>query len=203
MDQLVRDRVGRVVRSLVKKAYGAPTCIGSVKVLAAVLKEGWGIDLSLHMVSLKIIPSRVLEILSKTELTLDEQRAAIQKLPDGEKPKAIVSGDGQLKFHVVGISGSESLSILWDPSIDQVNSVFDTCKFDPLSVPMSERLPNDPENIVFIVNGCTLGYRVHVELEKVVHACDAWSMDYSAITKAALFELKDLAMTNSRGLGVR
>lgn len=192
MDKLVRDRVGRVVRSLVKKAYGVPTCVGSVKVLAAVLKEGWDIDLSLHIVSLKITPSRVNEILSKTELTDDEKIATIQKLPDGEKPKAMESDDGHFKFHVVGMSGSESLKILWDPSIDQINSVFDTCKFDPLSVPLSERLPNNSENMVFIVNGCTLDYRLQKEkeLEKIVHASDVWSKDYSDITKAALFELK-------------
>jgi len=147
-------------------------------------------DLSLHVVSLKIIPSRVLDILSKAELTDDEKMALFQKLPDGEKPKTIESGDGQLKFHVVGMSGSKSLSILWDPSIDQINSVFDTCKFNPLSVPLSERLPNDSGNMVFMVKGCTLDYREQKELEKVVHACDAWSMNYSDIIKDALFELK-------------
>jgi hypothetical protein len=118
------------------------------------------------------------------DLKPDQRKALIQALPAGEKPKAIESGEGGNEFHMIGLSGSENNFILWDPSIDQFNSKFDSCKLSPISFELSERRINNE----FLVHGCLLIYREQKELEETVHACDAWSYDYSALSERVLGE---------------
>ena len=91
-------------------------------------------------------------------------------------------------FHLVGLSGSENNSVFWDPSIDQVNQHFDLCKLKPISLQMSDcRL--DENNIQFRVHGCLLIYSEQKKLEEIVHKCEAWSVNYSALSGCALYEL--------------
>jgi hypothetical protein len=190
MEQSVRDAISRIVRGIVKDAYGELTCAGTVKVLAEVLKKGWGIQLSPHVVSLRIVPPRVLAIMEKVDLTSEQKLELIQQLPGGEKPKAIESGKYDTKFHMVGLSGSGSSCVLWDPSIDQVNRNFDSCKLEPVSLQMSDSRTDDDENIVFSVQGCQLIYREQKDLEETVFASEAWLTDYSNLYAKALEEVQ-------------
>ena len=186
MEQNLRDSISRIVREIVVEAYGGLTCAATVKVLSEVLSKGWGIDLSPHIVSLKILTPKVIEILENSELSNEQKLKLIEQLPSGEKPKRLESGDDGMKFHMVGLSGSENEFVLWDPSIDQVNIYFDSCRLEPLSLPMSTSKTDADGNIIFVHQGCQLIYKEQEILEKFVFKSDVWLTDYSHLFTKAL-----------------
>lgn len=190
MKQNVRDAISRIVRGIVKDAYGEFTCACTVKVLAEVLKKGWDIPLTPCVVSLKIVPPSVLAITKNADLTTEQRLKLIQQLPNGEKPIVIESGEYGTKFHMVGLSGPRGSLVLWDPSIDQVNSNLDSCKLEPVSLQMSDSRTGNDENIEFIAQGCLLSYREQKDLEETVFRSEAWLTDYSDLYVKAIEEVK-------------
>lgn len=107
-------------------------------------------------------------------------------MPSGEKPKRLESGDDGMKFHMVGLSGSGNEFVLWDPSIDQVNIYFDSCRLEPLSLPMSTSKTDADGNIIFVHQGCQLIYKEQEILETFVFKSDVWLTDYSHLFTKAL-----------------
>ena len=199
MEKDMRDTINSVVRIHVMRTYGDATCVGTIKVLADVLRKGWGLELTPHIVSLRVIPAQALAILENKQLQDSEKIALTNDLPDDEKQHAIESSGNDSTFHMIGRSGTENKFFLWDPSIDQINHHLRSCKFDPICLPLSERIPNanGPEDIVFRVNGCLLVYREQSHLNEQVFLCDAWNMDYSDITGDVLCEIKDIVASGS------
>ena len=80
MEQSVRGSISRVVRDIVKNTYGEPTCIVTIKVLALVLKKGWGIKLTPHIVSLNIVPPKALSIWGQPEPDSSSEEGSYKKV---------------------------------------------------------------------------------------------------------------------------
>ncbi len=186
MEQTLRDGICRIVRDVVVEAYGEPTCAATVKVLSEVLHAVWGIELSPHVVSLKILPPKVIEIIERTDLTEGQKLALIEQLPSGESAKALESTENEMKFHLAGLSGTGNEYIFWDPSIDQVNKELDSCRFNPMSLSMSSSQSDENDNIVFTHQGCHLIYREQKELEEAVFSSEVWLTDYSRLIEKAI-----------------
>jgi len=189
MEPELRDRISRLVRGIVIEVYGELTCAATVKVLSEVLLTGWEIKLIPHVVSLKIVPPKVVEIIERSDLTNQQKLELVGQLPNGEQSKTLESSEDERKFHMVGLSGCGDKCILWDPSIDQVNINFDTCRLNPLSLPMSTSRPDANGNIIFAHEGCHLIYKEQTELEKRVFASEVWLTGYSELSKKALKSL--------------
>lgn len=199
MEQTLRDEICRIVRSVVVEAYGEPTCAATVKVLSEVLRACWGIDLSAHVVSLKIVPPKVIEIMESTELTEKQKLALIEQLPPGESAKALESTEDEMKFHLVGLSGTGKEYIFWDPSIDQINKELDSCHFNPMTLSMSSSKSDATGNIVFKHQGCHLIYREQKELEGAVFSSEVWLTDYSELIEKAVKLCSNTALQPTSG----
>ncbi len=199
MEQTLRDDICRIIRGVVVEAYGEPTCAATVKVLSEVLRAGWGIDLSPHVVSLKIVPPKAIDIMERTELTDEQKLALLEQLPPGESAKALESTENEMKFHLVGLSGTGNEYIFWDPSIDQVNKELDSCRFSPMSLSMSSSKSDATGNIIFTHQGCHLIYREQKELEEAVFSSEVWLTDYSKLIEKAINLCSNTALQPTSG----
>ncbi len=187
MEQQVKQRIAHIVRQAVVEEYGLKTCVATIKVLQKVLML-WGVDLSPHVVSLKVVPRESIELLSDATLSLEEKRRRGSLLPQGMRPVEILSTQEEMKFHVVGRTQIDGEHTLWDPSIDQVNDEVCSCHFGPLVFPISNGTTDSDGNINFLVDGCIVAYKEAQELEEKVYSLDVWRDSYSDLVSAIMKE---------------
>lgn len=189
MDGSTKNTINRTVRCQIRREFGRDdTCVVSVRVLSEVLKRGWGVDITPHVVHLKVFPPRVLEILENRNLS-PEVIQQISKLPKGEGIVGIISTEKEQKIHVIGTSIHDNEMFLWDPSIDQVNQHLASCELEPICVSFKQlKQFNDGNGKWDYVerDGCWIMYSKEEQREENVFNSSAWVADYSHLVERVL-----------------
>jgi hypothetical protein len=203
MEQQVKERIAQIVRRIVADSYGLKTCVATIKVLQKVLELGWGVEMSPHVVSLKVVPRESVEIMNDEALSLEEKQCRASMLPAGTGPITIESTHNEIKFHVVGLTQLDGDAFIWDPSIDQVNQELYSCHFGPLVLAMSHSRIDSDGNINFDIDGCLVAYKEVKELEEKVYALDIWRDDYSDLVTDVMRECSNHGLQGSLRLAAR
>lgn len=153
------------------------TCIGCIKVLSQVLKETWDIELTPHIVDLKVLPPEVLSIFNSQDLNLNDQ---LINLPPGKRQIRIESCES-FDGHLVGTCSIGNRHFFWDPSIDQVNRQLTSGRLKPFCV---ETDVQNGGNLTIEVFGCLLKYDTRSEFDAEVYGSTAWNDDYTKLVRS-------------------
>lgn len=153
------------------------TCIGCIKVLSQVLLEAWDIELTPHIVDLKIVPPEAWRIINSQGPNMKEQ---INNLPQGKRLIEMKSGK-RFNGHLVGTCNIGNRHFFCDASIDQLNEQLTSVMLKPFCVETDVQSGGDLTIEVF---GCLLKYDTRSEFDAEVYGSKAWNDDYTTLVSS-------------------